>query len=207
MMLTKEELKVLDLFRRNLFKHYTMRGVMKALSKTSYGGIFDIIKKLKKLKIINIEKKGHSYLCNLNLKNNLTLNYLSLLEKFNALSKKHLPHKNIDELIKKIKTPFFIFIVTGSYAKNKQTSKSDLDVVIIIDDEVDKRIINTSLKKGKLMMPEVHQYIFTRSEFLKMLINKEFNYGKEIAKNKIIIYGAYAYYRILEEAIDFGYKG
>ena len=106
-----------------------------------------------------------------------------------------------------IKTPFFIFLVTGSYANKKHTSKSDLDIVVIIDDPLDKRKINANLNKGELMIPSVHSYVFTVSEFFEMLTNKEENYGKEITRNKMIIYGAYPYYKILKEAIEYGFKG
>lgn len=206
-MLSKEELKTIEFFKQDLFKTYSILEIMKSLHKRSYSGVFNIIKKLEKLGMIKIEKKGQANICSLNLKNNLTLAYLSLTEELNAIKSKHLPHKNINELISNIKTPFFIFLVTGSYASKKQTPKSDLDIVIIIDDSMDKKKISASLNKGELMIPAVHSYVFTKSEFFEMLTNKEKNYGKEIATNKIIIYGAYAYYKILEEAIEYGYKG
>lgn len=207
MVLTKEEFKVIGLLGEDLFKNYSILDIARKLHKKSYSGIFNIIKKLNNLGIVIIEKKGHANLCNLNLKNSLTLAYLSLLEETKAISTSHLPDKNISELLASIKTPFFIFIVTGSYASRKQTPKSDLDVVVIIEDQTDKRRINVVLNKGEFMIPPVHPYVFTVSEFFEMLTNKDVNYGKEMAKNKIIIYGAHAYYRILEKAIDYGYKG
>jgi len=206
-MLTKEELKIMDFFREDLFRKYSIREIMRELSKKSYSGVFNIIKKLEKLAIIQIEERGHANICSLNLNNSKTLNYLSLIEQLNAISAKHLPQKNIKELVSAIKTPFFIFLITGSYANRKHTAKSDLDIVVIIDDSTDKRGLKATLRKGELMIPNVHPYVFTVSEFLEMLTNKEENYGKEIARNKMVIYGAHAYYRILKEAIEYGYKG
>jgi len=44
-------------------------------------------------------------------------------------------------------------------------------------------------------------------EFYEMLINKEENYGKEIARNNLIITGGKEYYAILQEAIEHGFRG
>ena len=58
-----------------------------------------------------------------------------------------------------------------------------------------------------MTIPEVHGFVFTEEEFYLMLTNKEFNYGKEFAKNHIIIYGINAYYRILLRGLQNGFKG
>ena len=57
------------------------------------------------------------------------------------------------------------------------------------------------------MTPEFHPYVFTQSQFYEMLINKEENYGKEIARNNLIIIGGNQYYAILMEAIENGFSG
>ena len=55
------------------------------------------------------------------------------------------------------------------------------------------------------MIPKMHPYVFSKKDFLEMLTNKEFNYGKEIAKKHLIVYGAEFYFKILREAIKYGY--
>lgn len=40
-----------------------------------------------------------------------------------------------------------------------------------------------------------------------MLTNKEFNYGKEVAKYNFIFYGGNTYFNILNDAIENGFKG
>jgi hypothetical protein len=40
-----------------------------------------------------------------------------------------------------------------------------------------------------------------------MLINDEFNYGKELARKHILYYGAEQYYKILFWAMKNGFKG
>ena len=58
-----------------------------------------------------------------------------------------------------------------------------------------------------MMIPECHPYVFTQTEFYQMLVNKEQNYGKEIAKNNLIVTGGKEYYTILLEAIEHGFHG
>ncbi len=205
--LTKEEFGILWVFRENLHKNLTFEEVKRFSRKKSQHFIFSALKKLVHENIIILKKFGKRNVYTINLKNPLTVCYLSFLEEMKAIGAKHLPHKNINKLIENIKTPFFIFIIAGSYAEKKQKKESDMDVVIIVDDKVDKRVVLASLKEGELMIPEVHPYVFIKSEFLQMLLDKEENYGKEIERKKMIFYGAEIYYRIISEAIEYGYKG
>ena len=204
--LTKEELKIVELFRNNLFSSYTIREIMKKINKKSYNWVFRTVNKLHKEEIINIHAKGGSNICSINLNNQLTLNYLSLLEKLNIPKK--LPQENILKLINSIQVSYFTFIVTGSYAEGKAAKKSDLDVVVLVENKKDSKRIFTILKnKGDLMIPPAHVYVFSRDEFLKMLLDGEENYGKQIFKNRILFFGAENYYSILKEAIENGFRG
>lgn len=205
-MLTKEEIKILQLFRENLSAQYTIREIMKKLHKNSYNWVFKAIQKLKGLGIINLQSKGKATLCSLNLDNVITLGYLSLLEKLSISNK--LPVKNIYELINVIPLSYFTFIVTGSYAEGKATNRSDLDIVVIVESDGDTKKIFSILKnKGDLMIPKIHAYVFSKNEFLSMLLDKEENYGKFIFKNHITFFGAENYYHIIKEARDNGFKG
>ena len=206
-MLTKEEIKIVELFRKDLLKEYTILEIKKELKKKSYNWVFEAVKKLEKLKVIQIKKKGHSSICSLNLDNQLTLTYLSLLEEFTVKSRK-LPKENISELIDAVPLKYFTFIISGSFAVGTSTKKSDLDVVVIVEDSINTSKILAILKnKGELMVPEAHPYVFTRSEFLKMLLNDEENYGKEIYKKRLISFGAENYYLIIKEAFKNGFDG
>ncbi len=107
-----------------------------------------------------------------------------------------------------LKDCFDIFIITGSYAKAKQKETSDLDVVIICDNTQEPNAILSQIRlESELMIPEVHPYVFTQEQFYQMLTTKEENYGKEIARNSLIISGGKTYYSILMEAIEHGFNG
>ncbi len=205
-MLTKEEIKIIKIFESGLCRDYSIRGLMKKISKNSYTWTHKTVKKLAKLEIIAITEKGRSKMCSINLDNNLTLIYLSLLEESRIHTRK-LPRENIYKLLNTIPLSYFTFIVTGSYASGNATEKSDLDIVILAENGTDTKKLLTILKnKGELMIPEAHPYVFTKSEFLQMLLSKEENYGKFIVKNKLIIFGAENYYLIIKEAIKNGFR-
>lgn len=203
-MLTTKELEIVDLFRKNLFLNPTIREIMKLIKTKSYNWTHHAVLKLAHENIINLTKKGSSQICTISLENQKTLSYLGLLEENIALNAK-IPHiETLFELMPKV---FHILLITGSYANKTFTKKSDIDVVVIIEQKEEKKWLqNTLSNKGELLIPALHPYVFTREEFMEMLINKELNYGKEIAKKHLILTGAELYFKIIREAIDHGYK-
>ena len=100
----------------------------------------------------------------------------------------------------------YLVIITGSYAKKEATKNSDLDVVVVVDNEnplgIQKLLDNLMF----LFHPKVHLYVFKAKDFIEMLLSKEENYGKEIFRNHLILKNAYIYYEILKEAIENGFK-
>jgi predicted nucleotidyltransferase len=204
---TKEEWKILELYRQNILEGYTIPEIMRKLGKNSYSWAFNSVKKLKGAGILKSKRTGHSDSYYLDLNSSVSTSHLSFIEESMAQSAK-LPQRNINDLLREIPLAYFSFIITGSYANEQATKKSDLDVVIIIENGLDtKKILNVIRNKGSLMVPEVHPYVFTRDEFLDMLLSKEENYGKMIFRNKMVIFGAQNYYLILREAIENGFHG
>jgi len=206
--LSQKELEIIDLFRNELFRKKTIRRIMKAISKSSYPWIFNAVKKLIKEKMLLAEKKGKSTVCSINLDSLEALHYLSLLDYFEAFNAKHIPFGQIKELIDHIPGAYFSFIVAGSYAKEKQTKESDIDITVIIEEETNKkRVYNYLFNKGSLMIPKVHPFVFTKDEFLHMLLDKEENFGKLLYRKRMIYFGAENYYLIVKEAILNGFRG
>lgn len=206
-MLTKKELEMINIFRKDLFSKETIRGLMKHISK-SYGLTFNAAKRLIKLGILSYEKKGKSTVCFINLNSLNSIYYLSLLDYLEALNAKNIPHSNIQELIDGIPVVYFSFIITGSYVRRQQTKTSDLDVCVIIEDSTDKKkVYNFLFNKGDLMIPKVHPFVFAKDEFVQMLLDKEENYGKLLFSKRLIYFGAENYYLIIKEAIKNGFRG
>jgi predicted nucleotidyltransferase len=204
--LNREEVGILKIFSRKPWEELSPPQVKRISGKSSQHYVYSALRKMSSLGILKARKAGRTTLYSLDLGNRAAIANLTLLEETSSLEK-NIPQSNIEELLKSIKTPFFSLIVTGSYAEGKQTKKSDLDVVVIVDSGHDKRKVEASLWGGELMIPEVHLYVFTDEEFLSMLVSKDENYGKEVARKHIIVQGAGPYYMILREAVRNGFNG
>lgn len=201
-MLTESEMEIIDAFRKDLFGSYTIRELMKRTGRKTYPWTFNTIKKLGKMGILRIEAKGKSNICSIDLGSRLAVLYLSLLDELEAQSRKI---HHLDELIYEIPV-LFTLLIGGSYAEGKQNRKSDLDICVLVDDAADKKKISNMLE-NRLMVPRLHPFVFRRSEFLEMLLNKEANYGKLLFRKHLIAFGTENYYLIIKEAMEHGFRG
>ena len=143
----------------------------------------------------------------MNQENKQNIHYLVFVESLFKEKRTDIPYANVLKITERIKSHFYILLIGGSYAEGKQKHSSDLDIAIIIPNSDAKKAYNIALKEGELMIPEVQGYVFTQEEFYLMLVNEEFNYGKELARKHIIYCGGEAYYKILFEAVKHGFKG
>jgi len=209
MSLITEQYAIDSAFTREPWKSLTYRDIQKISKKKSRSYVYKALKRLLQEKIIKSETVGKSILYSMNINSIYTQNYMAFLEEF-AAGTSNLPLQILSNLGAKIAliTPFYALLVTGSYAKKTQTKKSDLDIIVICDDRVNPRDIYAELKlESELSIPKVHLYVFTKKQFLEMLLSKKENYGKEIARHHMIFRGGSAYYSILAEAIQNGFRG
>ncbi|MEK6823809.1 MAG: nucleotidyltransferase domain-containing protein [Nanoarchaeota archaeon] len=205
-MITKEY-TIIESFIREPWKALTFKQVKNLSKNKSNNYVHTTLKKFVRDAILIENKAGNVFLYSL-AKNVFALNTIGFIAEYKSNKAKHLPHKNIQKLLSKIKTPFYSFLIAGSYAKNKQKQSSDLDVVVVCDDAQRPKTILSQIKlESELMTPETHLYIFTKSEFLQMLLSKDENYGKEITRNNLIVTGAKQFYNIIMEAIENGFRG
>ncbi|MBS3162301.1 nucleotidyltransferase domain-containing protein [Candidatus Woesearchaeota archaeon] len=204
--LTKQYL-LLKPFIKEPWKNFTYKEIKNISKNKSDNYTYTNLIKLVENGIIKTKKIGNTVIYSLN-DSIMALSTIGFLAEYEANKTKHLPHLSLQKIQNKIKTNFFILIVTGSFAKNKQTKKSDLDIVFICDNKHDpKEIIAEIRLESELTIPEIHPYVFTEEQFYQMLVNNEENYGKEIVKNNLIICGGKEYYSILKEAIKHGFNG
>jgi predicted nucleotidyltransferase len=203
--LVKKEIQILFPFIKEPWKEFTTTQIKAITKNKSHHYVYAALKKFYNLGIILEETKGKTNIYHLNFRN-LELQYIALAENLIKESRTDIPRKNIEEIMKTINNPFYTLIICGSYAEKAQKKSSDLDVAIIIPNSDNKKSYEASLREGELLVPEIHGYVFTKKEFIQMLTNDEFNYGKEIAKKHIIYHGVEAYYKMLFEAIKNGFK-
>ncbi|MEK6891099.1 MAG: nucleotidyltransferase domain-containing protein [Nanoarchaeota archaeon] len=167
-----------------------------------YPNIYNSIKELLKNNILNIEKIGKSSLINIKI-NPESVSLLSFLDINEALSKK-VP--NIDKILEIKEINDDIVIIIGSYSKNTQTSKSDIDLVIITkDDAFKKQKLMENLTS--LLIPKFHVIVLSNKDFIDMLLDKKPNFGREIFKSRLIFKNAELYYNLIKEGVENGFRG
>ena len=205
-MLTKEH-TIAEPFAKEPWRKLTFKEVKLLSGNKSHNYVHTTLKCLVKEGILKEQKIGNNITYQIN-DSIPALNTIGFVAEHKAATARHIPHESIRKLISKIKTTFLILLITGSYAKGKQKETSDVDIVILCDDRQNPGSILSQIKlESELMSPEAHPYVFTQSQFYEMLTNKEENYGKESARNNLIITGGREYYSILLEAIKHGFNG
>ena len=202
MEITKNALKILELFRKELFLKISIREIMKKINSKSYQRVYEAVEDLAKKKVLISEKLGNTNLISLSFYREAIL-LLGFLDEKEATK---LPNYSKILDIKEISD--YLIVVTGSYAKGNPNKKSDMDLVIIVPDKenivsVQKLVENQTM----LFVPPIHLYVFKKKDFIEMLKSKEENYGKEIVKNRVIFKNAQMFYELVKEAIENGYKG
>ncbi len=136
---------------------------------------------------------GKSVLCELN-----TSYYgAEIYEAENDRKDVLLKNKNIKQLFReimaKIRSSFFIFLVFGSYTKGKAAKSSDIDLMIISNEKGFEEKISDILS---LLPLKTHALVFTEEEFIRMKDSKKANVVKEAMEKNIILYGIENYYRL-----------
>lgn len=199
----KKEHQILKPFTERPWKKYTYREIKLQTNKKSESYTYSTLKKLAEQEILKEEKAGNVTLYSLNTTMKAQA-YAAMTAQHIAWSKS-LPYKDISKIARKLPTSHYTLLITGSYANNRQTRKSDIDLVIICDDTEDpKRLLAEIMHSCGMNIPKMHPFVFKESEFTQMLKEKEDNYGKETAKNNLILYGGDAYYRMMAGAIRDG---
>lgn len=203
----KQEYKIIGAFLLAPWKKLTFNEVKKAYGSESKSYVYGTLKRLANDGILNEEKAGNVLLYSLNLGSLKAQVYAGMAAEHKAWNSTHIPYNNLEKLKNKIHNPFYILLVTGSYAKGRQRADSDMDVIIICDDKEETKTFYAELRLlCEMSIPEIHLYTFKKSEFLAMLLNNEANYGKETAKNCLIVAGGREYYAIIYEAIHNGFN-
>ena len=198
-MLTKQQLAIFGVFKKDLFASFTFKQIKEESKQKSNNLVQIALKKFKEQDVVKTEITGDVTTYSLNHNNNLTFSYLNLINDLD-IQKRKFPKEILSEIQKKIskQTDFFVLMVFGSYAKNKATEKSDLDIAVIVESEQTKKEIAPLLETVKRReIKPIDYHVFTENEFLEMLRAESENVGKQIYKNSIIYYGFIEYYNLI----------
>jgi len=179
-------------------EHLTIRGIAKELRK-SYTLVYNNIADLEKNGIIKKKDVPPAKIITLN---ESAPDYIFVgieLKRKNLFIKKYIWARVMLDDILSSTNNFFILLVFGSYAKGKETRKSDLDLLCIVDDknrikesENALHMAYTKVKKGVVVV--------SVEDFKEMIKDKaSFNVGNEARKHHVILHGAEQYYSILNK--------
>ncbi|MBL7055664.1 nucleotidyltransferase domain-containing protein [Candidatus Woesearchaeota archaeon] len=183
-------LKLVQTLGKNINNEIPIRQLSKE-SKIPYTTTHRLVKNNKNL--FNITQKGNIKLVALNLKDNITKNYLILAERKESdnLLKKESQFRVLKEEIPK---EDYALILFGSRAEGKSREKSDVDLCIINKDG--KKNVNFS-KFELLFKLEINPIYLSNKEFKQMLKEEEQNLAKEIIKKHIILYGEEYFWNLI----------
>jgi len=188
-------LKIVNFLGKNINRSFTIRA-LSLNSGVAYATTYRLIKRFSKYSTHLIKTVGRAETISLDPNSKTLINFLAISsqnEKLDYLLKK--------PLIKSINNKIFdkdIVLLFGSYAKNKETEKSDIDL-LIINKKGEKTI---SFKKEELLFNKKINPIFVSSkEFKEMLKDEEENVGKQALKNHIILRGFNKFWELVLNGI------
>jgi len=198
-MATKTQEKILEFLISNKEQQITIRGLAKKLNK-SYTLVYNNLNQLVKEGIIKKRNVPPAQIVEISdsaPESILIDAELRIKEQF--LKKNTWAKVMVEDILSSNKNPFFILIVFGSYAKNMQTSKSDIDLLIIVPDKKDINEIETSL--NNIYTKAKKSIIFIDFEDMREMISNPniMNVGNEAKKKHVILYGVEQYFNILKQ--------
>ena len=204
-MISNEKIRLLEVWRKNPFRELSVAEIMKETKKKTKTWVFNALKLLVNNNILKSTRKANLDIYNLNLENPLSLQFLQYLEAQNNLNFSQL--KIISEIIEKIPIKNYSIIMFGSYAENKQTKNSDLDVCLLIDNKETERKIKPYINEIKLNYSiKIDEHYITFEDFVKMLLREEENLAKQIFIKRRLFYNSEIYYQLLKEAYKHGFR-
>jgi len=205
-MLTKKQLKILNLFSKNIFREYSYKEIKELSKEKSNSIIQDSIKAFLKEELITERKIGTSKLYLINHNNNKVYSYFEIFNR-ETLPKQVLNSvKGLEETLDK-HTFFYSIVIFGSYSIGEQKKNSDLDIAIFIEQEDKRKIAEVVFKSMETKsLYKIDGHAITKDEFLEMLKVEYENLGKEIARKHLIIHNPIIFYSLIKEGIKHGFK-
>jgi len=185
--------KILKFLIENKESPHSIREISKKL-KADYKNTSQALSNLNQ-KTYSKKKQGNSYLIEFTQNNNPET--LSIEEKrTKEFLSKNQKIKLIVKDINEINYPFMIVLVFGSFANEKNTLVSDIDLCIISDNKIK---VNKLIEMLNLFSLKIEIQEFTTKEFISMIEKTQNNLGHEIVKNNVLLYGAENYYNLISK--------
>src|SRR3989344_250639 len=189
-----KEVEIIKSLVENKDKELSINQIAKLLKK-DYKNVHNIVTRLAKMQLINIQKFGKSHRI-------ILLNKIHplIFEAEYTRRNELLKNKNIEimyDSFKKLHSNLFILLVFGSYAKKTQTKHSDIDLMFIVPNAEEEKMEKEIQSIAGTLPLKIHINIFSETDFKAMRNSKEITVGSEAINSNIILYGIEAYYEMI----------
>ena len=201
--------KIIKLFYNDVYAQFTINELA-TKTNISYSYVYRQVEELKDKEIIIVDQRSNRKYCRPNYENPEVKT--SFVKISNQIAEDFLKKRDkiffvVEKLLSVLpkKTDFNLLSVVlfGSLAKGSDFKKSDIDLFILVpskdryDEAVDMECTALSRNFGL----EINPIISEPTSLVTMLRDKEQNVGKEILKNKIILFGAEKFWELIFEVI------
>ncbi len=201
--------QIIKLFYNNLFPQFTIHELAKK-TKTSYSYVHGQVNLLKKEEILIINQQSNRKYCHPNyshpevktlfvqVSNQITEDFLKKREKIALITE-----RLFSILPKKTDYNLLSIVLFGSLVKGTASKKSDMDLFVLVplkkqyDEPIEMECVSLSRTFGI----ELNPIISEPKNLLTMLKDKDVNVGRELLKNKIILFGAEKFWELVFEVI------
>ncbi|MFH0755541.1 MAG: nucleotidyltransferase domain-containing protein [bacterium] len=196
-MLTKTQVKIMEIFVSKIDKKFSINEIAKVLKKP-YALIHRSMPGLIKNKFILADEKKLLFL---NYKENLAeLSFVEGIRSKTSLEKEKSISLFIKDCLKEMDEDFFVFLIFGSFAGKKKFN--DLDVIIILDNrskvEHTEKIIKNIASNFSF---KVDLHVVSKESAYEMFSKREqTNILNESLNKHLILFGGENYYKILSNA-------
>jgi len=200
--LTKTSTEILIHLSSQIRQSFTVRQIAEAINK-DYKISHVMTMRLAKQNYIIAEKKPPVTYCKLNIKGSSSLlAYIEAIRANRFFAKNRDLQILVNALLSKVLSPFFTIILFGSYVKGTASKKSDLDVLFIIPEKTMEKEITSAVGSIEHISPiGIHETTLTSQEFADLLKQKTANIAWEAVDQRIVPYGAEAFFKMLETAL------
>lgn len=182
--ITQTTLKIIGLYTDNYMKSIHVREIARETD-VDVKSVQIQLKKLERINVLSSILRGRNKEYALNLNNVITKYYLIMAESFISviyLKKHFLIKKILDEMNPKIDESLVLF---GSFVKGGHTKESDVDLFVIGEEKIDKKI---ALETSDLVGRDINMKFSSKAQFLSGLKNKD-PLVSEVVSNHVLLKG------------------
>jgi len=190
-----KEVEIIKLLIENRDKDLSINQIAKLLKK-DYKNAHNIITRLSKMQLVQLQPFGNSYRVSLINRMHPLIFETEYLRRSELLKKKDIAV--MYSYFNGMHSKLYILLVFGSYAKKTQTKHSDIDLMFIVPDAAEEKMEKEIQNIAGTLPLKIHINIFKESDFKAMKNSKEITVGSEAIKNNIILQGIEPYYGMVQ---------